>query len=135
MDIAVQHAIGIGLAEGHMPSATLSDVAECVGATDWQDRRLDTSAEVSRLFNTLEPEDRSEEAIVKSLQRSGNWMAREPIAESWYEDDAAVRELIARRPGSSKVAMARLVLTESLEHRRAVWAEKFLLLALWAQAT
>jgi hypothetical protein len=132
LDIVVQHAIAVGLAQGHVPSPVLLDVAEHVRAVDWQDRRLDIPAEAERLFQALDAAQRTPQAITESLRRSGRWMKGDAIAMSWYEDGAKVRAIIDRAPARDKAAAAGMLLTEAMPETRPVWAELFLLMALEA---
>jgi hypothetical protein len=46
LDVVVQHHIARGLAVGHLPQATIVEIAETIGATDWKDRGLDVAAEI-----------------------------------------------------------------------------------------
>lgn len=135
IDIVIQHAIAVGLAAGNVPGPALLDIAESIGGVDWKDRQLDIAAEARWLLEALPAEERTDAAITRSLQRSGGWMERDKIAQSWFEDDAAVRELVARAPKGDKLAATELMLTEGLEQTREVWAERFLLLGLWARAS
>jgi hypothetical protein len=61
-------------------------------------------------------------------------MARDRVAESWFEDSANLRELVGTAGGKSKAEASRLVLEEGLPKTRADWAERFLLMALHARA-
>jgi hypothetical protein len=135
MDAAVQHAIAVGVAAGNVPNPVLLDVAEHVCAVDWQDRRLDIPAEARRLFEALEPAQRTPKAITDSLRRSGRWMKTDAVAESWFEDGPDVRALIDSVAQEPDDVAARLVMTEILPKTRNIWAERLLLLALEAQAS
>ena len=61
-------------------------------------------------------------------------MVDSAIVQSWFEDDPAVRALAAGKPRPKQAAVAKRVLEEILPARRAVWAERVLLLALWLRA-
>ncbi|MGE0221791.1 MAG: hypothetical protein AB7S57_00920 [Acetobacteraceae bacterium] len=131
---AVQHAIATGLGAGHVSPATLLRIAEFAGGDDWRDRSLDIPAEIEAAFEALDPEDRGPDGIAESLRRSGTWRSRESFAASWFEDDAAIRAVLARAPKRDKATGLQLLLEEGLPPGRMVWAERFLLLALWAGA-
>jgi hypothetical protein len=131
----MQHAIGVGVASAHVPPAPFLRFAELVGGAEWRDRRLNVAAEAARLFDSLDPADRSPDAVSASLRRSGRWIAEDmPFAESWFEDSAAVREAIGRAPRRDRQAAANMLLRNVLPEQRPVWAERLLLMALWAQA-
>jgi hypothetical protein len=134
LDAVVQHHIARGLAVGNLPSATIVDIAEQFGAADWKDRGLDVSAEIERLFAGLEAELTNSAAIAASLQRSGSWVERHVMMQSWFEDDATVRALVEGRPRPKREVSVRRMLEEVLPTRREIWTERLLLQVLWLQA-
>src|SRR5215469_13696573 len=134
LDVVVQHHIARGLAMGHLPQATMVEIAEIIGATDWKDRGLDVAAETERLFDGLDACLQSRGAIAASLQRSGEWIADDEAMQSWFEDDAVIRALVESRPRLKPDVAVRQALEEVLPTRREVWAERLLLQALWLQA-
>jgi hypothetical protein len=119
---------------GHLPQATMIEIAEIIGATDWKDRGLDVAAETERLFDGLDAGLQSRGAIAASLQRSGEWIADDESMQSWFEDDAAIRALVESRPRLKPELAVRQALEEVLPSRREAWAERLLLQALWLQA-
>ena len=133
LDIVVQHMIAVALAAGNVPAPTLLDVAETLRGADWQDRRLDIPAEAEALFLALDPAKRTERAIAGSLAR-GPTLTRDAIAKSWFEDGPELRAVIASAPKGDKAEAIRRVLAEVLPAQRGAWAERFLLMALWARA-
>lgn len=134
LDVVVQHHIVRGLTAGNLPSAMIVDIAEQIGAADWKDRGLDVPAEVEGRFTGLGPELTSPAAIAASLQRSGVWVERHVMMQSWFEDDAVVRALVEGRPRPKPEVAVRRVLEEVLPARREIWTERLLLLVLWLQA-
>ena len=130
LGVAVQHLIAVGVGQGHVPGAGLLDIAEHVGGNDWQDRRIDATSETERLFAELAPADRSEAGISASLRRSGAWPMRENFAESWFEESPQIGRLSRGKTQDP----AQAVLAGEMEAHRGVWAERFLLMALWARA-
>lgn len=134
LDTVVQHAIALGLKQAHLPPPAMVAIAEAIGAADWKDRALDVKTEVARLFAGLGTEHHSQAAIAASLQRSGAWVADDPMMQSWFDDDAAIRALAQRRPRLKPEVAVRQMLEEVLSTRRETWAERQLLQALWLQA-
>ena len=134
LDIVVQHYIGCGLKAGNLPQAAIVKIAEVTGAADWKDRGLDVAAETQTLFATFDPRGQSRAAIAASLKRSGDWLDRDQDTESWFEDDAAIRALVAQRPRPKPAELMQRMLEEILPARREKWAEKLLLTALWLRA-
>ena len=134
VDTVVQHAIASGLAEGIVPPAGLLQIAECIGASDWKDRRLDVAAEIAELFGRLDAGDRSDARIAASLRRSNGWSHYEEIFGSWFEDVSDMPDLLAKAPKRKGAATVQFVLDEVIEKLRGRWTENLLLLALWARA-
>jgi hypothetical protein len=133
LDTVVQHHIARGLAEGHLPPVAAVEIAEAIGAADWKERGLDVAAEIAQRFAALAETERGAAAIAESLARSGEFVAYDPIAQSWFEDDPAIRALTgrgARRGGKSVQAL----LDGFLASRREIWAERLLLTILWLEA-
>lgn len=130
----IQHAIATGAAAGEPPGVALLRIAEFAGGSDWQDRRLDVTAEATALFDALPPAHQTPEAITESLRRSGTWMEQPGFTDSWFLDDPATRAVLRdARKRKARNASQRL-LREVMPALRAVWAERFLFLALRGQA-
>ena len=110
-------------------------IAEFAGGSDWQDRRLDVTAEATALFDALPSAHQTPEAIAESLRRSGTWMEQPGFTDSWFLDDPATRAVLRdARKRKARNASQRL-LREVMPALRAVWAERFLFLALRGQAS
>jgi len=122
------------MALGNLPQASLIAVAEAVGAADWKDRSLDVAAETERLFAALGTAAGAALAVTSSLQRSGRWLAKDPMMRSWLDDDAEIRAVAEGRPRPKRDLALRRMLEEVLPARREAWAERLLLLALWLRA-
>jgi hypothetical protein len=134
IDLVVQHGIALGVAAGHLPDPALLEIAETASGADWKDRRIDAAAETGRLFGELPAEQRGAGAITASLQRSAGWMREDALWDSWFEDDSEVRDSLAGAKQDDVGAAARLLLDGVMDRRRDVWAERFVLTALWARA-
>jgi hypothetical protein len=130
LDTVVQHHIAGGLALGHLPQLQIVEIAEAIGAADWKDRSLDMTAETQQLAGPGAAATRPAQ-IASSLRRSGEWIDRDPMVQSWFEDGAAVRALVDRRPRLKPDVALRRMLEEVLPARREAWAERLVLLALW----
>jgi hypothetical protein len=131
LNTVVQHHIAQGLALGHLPQLPIVEIAEAIGAADWKDRSLDMTAETEQLLAGSGAAATSPAQIALSLRRNGEWIDRDPMVQSWFEDDAAVRALVDRRARLKPDVALRRVLEEVLPARREAWAERLVLLALW----
>lgn len=134
LDLVVQHHIASGLAAGNLPLTAMVQIAEAIGATDWKDRGLDVAVETERLFAELGAEANTKTAIDASLQRGNVLLAEDPMMRSWFEDGAAIRELVNDRRRLRRDMAVQRVLDQVLTDRRGVWAERLLFLALWLRA-
>jgi hypothetical protein len=134
VDTMVQHAIGTAVEQEAAPPALLLEMAELFGGTEWRDRRLDTKAEADRLFSLLAPADRTPEGIDAGFARGMDWMAKDEAFGSWFEDGPQVQKALAKLARTDQIGMTALVMTDILPNKRADWAERFLMMALWSQA-
>jgi hypothetical protein len=134
LDTMVQHAIGWSVARDTVPPSALLEIAEVLGGAEWKDRRLDVKAEADRLFEALDAADRTPTGIEAGFARGMEWMASDDLFSSWFEDGPVVQKALAKLPRTNRAGMIALVLTEILPAKRAEWAERFLVLALWCQA-
>ena len=134
VDTMVQHAIGTAVEQENVPPALLLEMAELLGGTEWRDHRLDIKAEADRLFETLDANDRSPQGIEDGLARGLDWMEKDEVFSSWFEDGPMVQKALAKLPRTDRSGMVAVVMTDILPPRRADWAERFLMMALWSQA-
>ncbi len=134
VDAIVQHAIGTAAEHEQVPPAMLLDIAELLGGAEWKDRRIDIKAEADRLFALLDPTDRTPEGIEAGFARGLEWMAEDEVFGSWFEDGPQVQQALAKLPRTDKIGMIGVVMTAILPDKRAAWAERFLMMALWSQA-
>jgi hypothetical protein len=135
VDAVVQHAIGTSVAQNAVPPEPLLEVAEAVGGSEWKDRQLDLKAEANRLFEELEPAERSEQGVETLYAHGLEWMSDDPIIGSWFEDGPEVSKALGKLGRADRHGMTELVLSDILPAERAIWAERFLLMALWAHAS
>ena len=135
VDAAVQHAIAANLAAGTVPVAGLLNIAERIGAADWKDRAIDPVGDTAELFAGLPDTERTEVAIAASLRRSEAWTRGNDVFATWFEDNKEMHDLVAGVPKRDNEKALRLVLDVGLEKLRGPWAERLLLLTLWAHGT
>ena len=134
VDVAIQNAIAAGVAQAHPPDPALLQIAEATNGADWKDRALDVQGESERLFEALPAEQQTEAAVTASIARTLAWMRNHHLADSWFEDDAEVNDLLGAMRRQPPAAATRALLDGPMNTRRGTWAERFLLTALWARA-
>lgn len=134
VDQVIQHAIGASVAQDGVPPSSLLELAELLGGAEWKDRRIDIAAEVSQLFEALEPADRTPAGLTAGALRAADWMGREEAFGSWFEDGPQVQKALAKLPRTDQGRMMSAVIRDILPPQRAKWTEWFLILAMWYQA-
>lgn len=141
MDRAVSHFIWVGQQLGNAPPAGLLRVAEELGCQYWVPRRVVMADEILSLEEEIDPRWLSSENVSRVLGESRGWPSNEPFANSWFEDDSIVDELLAGvrglssppRPGALKTAI-RLIIEQVIRPKYDVWAERLLWTTLWGKA-
>ena len=103
VDTMVQHAIGSAVEQNSVSPASLLEIAEVLGATEWKDRRLDVKAEAERLFEALDPADRKPERIEAGLAHGMEWMAEDDMFSSWFEDGPLVQQTLSGLPRTDRM--------------------------------
>ena len=63
------------------------------------------------------------------------WMEQDDAFSSWFEDGPKVQQALAKLPRTDQARMVAAVMRDVLADQRAVWAERFLMMALWSQAS
>ena len=134
IDTMVQHAIGASVERNAVPPPSLLEIAEILGGAEWKDRRMDIKAEADRLFEALDPADRTTAGVQAGYARGAEWMGMDEVFGSWFEDGPQVQKALSKLPRTDRIGMIALVMTDILPAKRAAWAERFLVLALWCQA-
>jgi hypothetical protein len=130
----VQHAIGASVEQNAVPPSSLLEIAEVMGGAEWKDRRIDIKAEADRLLASLDPTDRVQQGMEAGFARGLEWMQTDEVFATWFEEGPHVQKALAKLPRTDRVGMMAAVMTDVLPARRAEWAERFLVLALWCQA-
>ncbi len=135
VDTVVQDAIGASVEQGGVPPAGLLEIAERLGGAEWKDRRINIKAEADRLFESLDQGDRSPQGVTAAFVRAGEWMSKEEVFGSWFEEGPQVQKALAKLPRKDMARMAAVVMKDILPAERTKWAERYLVLALWCQAS
>lgn len=131
LELVVQHFLAVGRERPAVPPLGLLQVAETVGATEWQPARLDWEAMLEALVAELPPALREPARVARTIRDSVDWAAEDVVCGSWFEDDQEVADLVAKLPSGEKAVD--YVLTTVVERRKLKWAERFLWMALWAK--
>jgi hypothetical protein len=134
VDAMVQHAIGTAVEAGLAPSEGILTIAELIGGSDWKGRRLDINEEAERLWHELPEPDRTPEAVEAAFVRGLTWMAKDQLIGSWFEDGPKVRDALASLSRTDMAGMVNVVMNDVLPPTRTLWAERFVLMAMWCQA-
>ena len=139
LDRLVAHFIAVGLEQGTPPSPYLMSVAEKAGGDYWKPDRVSLDETIAEL-EARAPDAFTPERVREVQESARNWPSYEGFARSWFEDDARIDDLLREQVGRPQDWMLRLpvsvrvIVEDVLEDKRAVWAERLMWMALWAQA-
>lgn len=129
--LLIGHYLAVGLASGEVPNAGLLDFMESAGIETCQPAALAAVDLVSLMENDVEAMRLDSAGIDDIVQGSAGWPGQFEFMESWFEDDAMVEQVLAKRPTAKTPTKVRAIISAVLEPRRKKWAERFLWTALW----
>jgi hypothetical protein len=133
LDRMVSHHLAQTLASGKVPLAGLLEVAEVIGGADWQPQQIDFREALDQLIAELPEDLRDPEAVDIVLADSDVILGLEEIEDSWFEDDAELREKMrsVSRRAHEQFVTELLLGDGAIAVRRKQWAELFVQTALW----
>ena len=127
MRVLLEAALADGLENGCLPAPGFLDVIEACNLFDLRPQRLDLPA----LRTVVDPERKIQDASAQAL---GRWIyddvaldLLDPLTDSWFEDTAKTREIVARGRTTHSIETQ---IWKFLETRRDIWARCFLQTAL-----
>ncbi len=137
----VCHALAVGNDMGKPPHMGLLQVAEMMGCDRWKADLLDPIKELAALREELQrtnPALLSKNEAEESLALSAGWSEFEGFADTWFEDNADIDEIVrnglkGKRRTSDKKLIG-MLLDKALEPRRSIWLERLVLMTLWLRA-
>lgn len=129
LDRMLAHHLALTTDGGGAPPVGLLQVAETIGGADWNPAVLETREVLAGLLDDLPKTLHGPEVVADVLRRSDDLPGLDEIQRSWFEDDAELAKLAARR--SSRVKLFDYLLQRFLAKRRDVWCELFVHTALW----
>ena len=118
---AARYFLAMNVAAGTMPPFGLLDFAETVGLSSLNPEAMSVERLIDTLSREIDNERLSSKGIVDALANSAHWSDEQPIFETWFEDTAEVRQLLAKRLPKTKLRKS--FLSELLPERRQHWAE------------
>ena len=104
-----------------MPPFGLLSFAETVGLESLNPEAMPVEQLLNKLCSEIAPKQLSPQGIDRALAASTHWSNQHPILETWFEDNALVRQLLAKRQPRTKQRTA--LLTGPLQEHRQKWAE------------
>lgn len=129
--VLIAHHLAVGQASGNVPKAGLLDFVEAVGIEACQPAALVAEDLVALMEKDVDPAGLDPEAIDDIVRESAGWLDQFDFMDSWFEDDAVVEEILAKRPKSKTSTKVKAILSSVLEPRRKKWSERFLWTAFW----
>ena len=131
LDLAVGHHLRAGLEHRMPPPARLLQVAETIKASQWRPASAGWQEMLRGLIAEMPQELLSRTSVRAILASSAQWAMQGGWADSWIEEDQEVTDLLDSVSGRPRRAVRDALLTGIIEKRRAIWAERFVLTALW----
>jgi hypothetical protein len=131
LDRVVAHHLALSAQKEEAPPLGLLQVAETIGGADWQPARMDFSDALAGLIAEIPEVMRGSAAVDTVLRESGTLPDLEAIAQSWFEDDPEIAQLVAGARGRNRSKLATYLLQSVIARRRDKWADHFLRMALW----
>jgi hypothetical protein len=130
-DRVVAHELALSIEKREMPPFGLLQVAEAIGGADWQPARMEFGKALAGLIAEV-PKSMCEPAALASvLRKSGKLAGFQAIAQSWFEDDPQVAQVVKRAGGRDRAKLATYLLQSVVARRRDRWADIVLRTALW----
>jgi hypothetical protein len=133
LDRTVSHHLAISIARGEVPPAGLLEVAEAIGGADWQPERIDFRQVLDELIAELPENLGDPDEIETALADSDVLVDLDGIEQSWFEDNAELREkvLSVSRRARDQLVTKLLQGDGAIAAHRKRWAELFVRTALW----
>lgn len=133
LHLLVPHYLAVAQQAGSVPAAGFLDFVEAIGIETWQPAELPAAGLITRMEKDVDRARLGRQAIDDAVERSGGWFDKLGITGSWFEADAEVVAVLAKKPRSKTPAKVDAILESVLEPRRDKWVERFLWTALWLQ--
>lgn len=144
LDKRICHGLAEGAALGKAPNFWLAHVAEALGKDQWKGISFDAQSELAQMRAELErkaPELLADKSRNKALKDSAEWCGEHYFANSWFEDDAEVDNVIEtvfkkkRNKVDAECSAMYTIIENILENRRKIWLERLTLNAMWLKSS
>ena len=137
----VSHFIQIGLQHKSPPPHALLHAAESMGTNYWMPEAIDIDHEFDMLSDEAETDSLTRDEIQEIIEQSGVWPFAMPFANSWFEDDSRIDDVLRRANITSseidEETMRSLmleILNNIILKKYDVWRERLLFMAMFAKA-
>jgi hypothetical protein len=131
LDRAVAHHLALTTEKGEAPPLGLLQVAETIGGADWQPARMAFSETLAGLIAEVPKVMLESRALASGLRKSDELAGLDVIAQSWFEDDPQVAQVVERARGRDRTKLAAYLLQSAMTRHRDKWADVVLRTALW----
>ncbi|MPZ36581.1 MAG: hypothetical protein GEU95_00715 [Rhizobiales bacterium] len=131
LDRTVTHHLALSTEKREAPPLGLLQIAETIGGADWQPARMAFGQALAGLIGEV-PKAMCEPAALASVLRKSDELADlEAVAQSWFEDDPQVAQVVESAGSRDRAKLARYLLQSLIAQHRDRWAEVVLRTALW----
>ena len=134
LDQIVAHHLAISIDKGQTPPFSLLEIAEMIGGADWQPARMDFGATLAGLMAQIPKAMQQPAALTAVLRRSNVLAGLGGVAQSWFEDNPRIRDIVEQARGRERAKLQDYLLQGALGQYRDKWADLFLRTACWMQA-
>lgn len=135
-EMAVEHALAVGLAKGQLPKHTFLQVTEWMGWSAVAPNRIDSEEALAHLLAAL-PEGYRRPRQIQRILNVSSCKRFETITKGWYlQGEAVQKSLLSMMGGPSRWekdpnAVLAMICRDLLEPKRAMWVERLVWVALW----
>jgi hypothetical protein len=134
LGLLFRHYVAAGVANGKVPPVGALEFAEEAGLTNCNPAAQSIEDLVALIEKDLEPNLFSRDDENRLIRLSGELPSMLDFMESWFEHDAEVEAVLARRRKAKRADKLALIIEDILEPRRDKWANRFLWTALWGKS-
>lgn len=137
---AVQHFIAEGHKLNKAPSPYLLQIAEIMGAKEWQANAINVEQELALLREKMDFDLSDKYEIAESLERSEAWSYTEPFFQTWFEcgenAQKALEQAVEKHKqlNDDKVSLGSIATKEIVGSVLEKWKKIMLFMCLWARS-
>jgi hypothetical protein len=131
LDRTMNYYLRVGLEQNTAPAVRLLEVAELLHAPQWQPAQAGWREVLEHLIGEVADDLLAADSVRAIIASSAKWAMDRRWAASWAEQGEEVSDLLETLDGRPIDKVRNAILDAIIEKRRAIWAERFTLTAVW----